>query len=67
MAYDQQTCWCDGCGVEITWGPLLKGERTYCCEECLQGWACRCRARQELEDDRRQSNAAAVPASYSQY
>ncbi len=34
--YDEMT-WCDGCGVEITWGPVLVDRRIYCCRECSQG------------------------------
>ena len=39
--YDEVT-WCDGCGVEITWGPVLVDSRAYCCRECSHGIPCRC-------------------------
>ena len=50
--YDEVT-WCDGCGVEITWGPMLVDRRTYCCRECSQGIPCRCGERMELDEDLR--------------
>ncbi|HRX02067.1 MAG: hypothetical protein KDI07_11305 [Anaerolineae bacterium] len=33
---------CDGCGVEVTWTPVLRGEKTFCCQQCAQGLACEC-------------------------
>ncbi len=44
---------CDGCGVEITWSPVIKGHKVYCCRDCSDGLACNCGERMELEDDRR--------------
>ena len=48
--YDEVT-WCDGCGVEITWGPVFVDSRTYCCRECSQGIPCRCGERMELDEE----------------
>jgi hypothetical protein len=45
--------WCDGCGAEITWAPVLRDERDYCCEDCAEGRPCRCGERMELPDERR--------------
>jgi hypothetical protein len=28
---------CDGCGVEITWVPILSDGRRYCCALCTRG------------------------------
>jgi hypothetical protein len=53
MARYLDTIWCDGCGVEILWSPVLHGARDYCCEDCGRGWPCECGARQEQEDERR--------------
>jgi hypothetical protein len=53
MANYADTRWCDGCGVEITWGPVRQGNRIYCCTDCQKGMRCECAARLELEDDRR--------------
>ena len=33
---------CDGCGVEITWAPVVVKRRMYCCHDCAQGRACEC-------------------------
>jgi hypothetical protein len=30
MAKYAETRWCDGCGVEITWAPVLLGNRICC-------------------------------------
>jgi hypothetical protein len=63
MARVGDTCWCDGCGVEITWGPVVANHRIYCCIECQQGRPCSCGERQELEEDRRRS-ADSAPVVY---
>jgi hypothetical protein len=34
--------WCDECGVEITWTPVVIGYRTYCCHDCAMGLECDC-------------------------
>jgi len=31
---------CDGCGVEITWAPILAEGRRYCCALCAAGGDC---------------------------
>ncbi len=33
---------CDGCGVEMTWTPVLVGGRRYCCALCAGGADCNC-------------------------
>jgi len=33
---------CDGCGVEITWTPVLARGRRYCCARCAAGSECQC-------------------------
>ncbi len=50
--YDEMT-WCDGCGVEITWGPVLVEGRIFCCLECSKGIPCRCGERMELDEEQR--------------
>lgn len=47
---------CDNCGVEITWSPIVDGKRHYCCNDCQQGLVCECGSRLELDDDRREDN-----------
>ncbi len=44
------TVWCDGCGVEITWAPVKSGQRLYCCQDCADGYECNCGARMEEDD-----------------
>jgi len=50
--------WCDGCGVEIRWSPVVitgkepMDKSYYCCQDCSQGLRCRCRERMEIGEDR---------------
>ncbi len=60
--YDEMT-WCDGCGVEITWGPVLVDRRIYCCRECSQGIPCACGERMELDEEQRSIGVASTPAN----
>lgn len=59
MSRSEGVVWCDGCGVEITWAPLVKpgtgplDKHDYCCEDCFRGLRCRCSERAEMDDDRR--------------
>ena len=53
MARYQDTLWCDGCGVEVTWGALVQGKRIYCCQDCLEGLGCDCANRIEFDEERR--------------
>ena len=53
MTWNDETVWCDGCGVEITWAPVAVGEHTHCCHECTQDLPCACGERMEMEDERR--------------
>lgn len=52
MSNIERTIFCNGCGVEITWSPIIQGERRYCCQDCLHGRGCTCATRQDLDDDR---------------
>lgn len=62
MSNIEQTVFCHGCGVEITWSPVIKGHRRYCCEDCLHGRGCTCATRQDFDDDRRPTpNASNTP------
>ena len=45
------TVWCSGCGVEITWGPVLAHGRRFCCRECSEGERCDCGVRMEIVED----------------
>jgi hypothetical protein len=53
MSHYLDTVWCDGCGIEILWSPVVKGKSEYCCEDCMIGLPCRCGERQEWDDERR--------------
>jgi hypothetical protein len=49
---------CDGCGVEISWAPVVKRAANstrlyhYCCQDCLDERECTCAERLELEEER---------------
>ena len=49
----ESTIWCDKCGVEILWGPIVINQRNYCCQSCFEGLQCKCSERMEMDDDRR--------------
>jgi hypothetical protein len=59
MSRSEGVIWCDGCGVEINWAPLvkfssgMKEKSDYCCEECYSGFSCQCGERMEMEDEHR--------------
>jgi hypothetical protein len=53
MEREDNTVWCEGCGVEVIWGPTIVDKRYYCCPECADGLQCDCGVRMEMEDDRR--------------
>ncbi|HLF90461.1 MAG TPA: hypothetical protein VI451_16045 [Anaerolineales bacterium] len=61
MSNIEQTIFCDGCGVEIFWGPVVKGNKQYCCQDCLAGRPCQCGERQEMEDDRLSRSTPSYP------
>lgn len=72
MGSVEETIFCDGCGVEITWSPVIvhpsgkglaayaKKPRRYCCLACAKGLPCHCAERMELEDERRLSSLPLV-------
>jgi hypothetical protein len=59
MSRVEGVVWCDNCGVEITWAPLVQVGTVHhhllhiCCQECLEGNPCRCAERMELEEIRK--------------
>jgi hypothetical protein len=53
MSRVDNTIYCDGCGVEITWSPIIIERRDYCCQDCLEVRPCKCGERTELDEDRR--------------
>jgi hypothetical protein len=50
MVRIDETVWCAGCGVELTWGPVMVGKDRYCCQECAQGLKCNCGVRMEIDE-----------------
>lgn len=48
----ENTLFCDGCGVEVIWAPVVSGNRYYCCQDCRDGLECSCGERMEFEDER---------------
>ncbi len=42
MARRPHKIWCDECGVEITWTPVVIDNRRYCCQDCAVGLECDC-------------------------
>lgn len=51
MRKDEKTIWCDGCGAEITWGPIVARNRIYCCEDCVHRISCDCGYRMEFDEE----------------
>ncbi len=49
----EDTVFCDGCGVEILLAPViikLHDRLEYCCEDCAQGYECKCGERIEIDE-----------------
>jgi len=60
----EDTIWCDGCGVEILWTPVIAKRRDFCCEGCRDGIPCECGEREELDEyQRTQGQGAATETS----
>ena len=53
MTWYEEMVWCDGCGAEITLGPVLAEGYKYCCRDCSQGILCRCGERMEFNEELR--------------
>ncbi len=76
MAKIQDSVFCDGCGIEVTWTPYyqnpahnIPGVRRseYCCQDCAQGYRCRCGERMLLEEDRRKEPEQAYTAGMDRF
>ncbi len=59
MSRIENTIWCDGCGEEISWVPLMSGGHHYCCQNCLDGLPCKCYQWSELDLSRRDQESGA--------
>ena len=51
MARAENTIWCDNCGAEITWSPIIHGKHEFCCSDCYEGRGCDCGVRMEGYQD----------------
>jgi hypothetical protein len=51
MAKRFHRIWCDECGVEITWTPVVIDHRHYCCHDCAVGLECDCDSLGTLWED----------------
>jgi hypothetical protein len=66
MSEDEDSIWCDGCGIEIRWRPLIAGKFVFCCTDCLHGYHCDCLDGLDIEDERREGKSIAnIAADYS--
>lgn len=70
MARIEGVVHCDGCGVEITWSPVVVRTATgqiqlrqseYCCADCADGRPCRCSERMEFDDETRERGKISIP------
>lgn len=48
---------CDGCGVEITWMPVIVESKQYCCQDCAEGRVCEC----DFPAEEQRSQQAGIP------
>jgi hypothetical protein len=55
MVRIDETIWCVGCGVELTWSPVMVGRDRYCCQDCAHGLKCICGVRMEIDEGDRGS------------
>ena len=46
---------CDGCGVEVTWAPIVVDHQRFCCQDCAEGRSCECDYPPEEERGAQQS------------
>ena len=64
MTAIEGTIFCNNCGVEITWAPIVVKGCHFCCHDCLNHLQCECGDRMEFEEERRQSeNIPVIPGS----
>ncbi|HEX6305087.1 MAG TPA: hypothetical protein VFZ76_12915 [Anaerolineales bacterium] len=52
MSRFKDTTWCDNCGGEIAWVPIVVGSQHYCCRDCLDGYRCECASLMDLDEER---------------
>jgi hypothetical protein len=68
MAHIEGVIFCDGCGAEINWAPVIirTRQRTlkYCCEDCAHEIPCECGEHMLLGDEVRASRAHSLANQY---
>ena len=62
MSWYEEMTWCDSCGVEITWAPVILEGRVFCCRDCAEGRVCQCDSPPEEEH---KGSDAVVQVSYA--
>jgi hypothetical protein len=66
MSEEEDSIWCDGCGIEIRWRPLTAGKFVFCCTDCLYERHCDCLDGLDIEDERRGGKSIAnIATDYS--
>jgi hypothetical protein len=63
MMRTEDTIWCEGCGAEITWGPVVFHRRIYCCQECTRRLPCECGDRMDIDEEIRSQNTKSLVSS----
>jgi TRASH domain-containing protein len=65
MARIESDVFCDGCGAEITWAPVIVNTKfrvfEYCCVDCAHDIPCNCGERMMLGDELRSRKAITLP------
>lgn len=56
MTRNEYSVFCEGCGAEILWSPVVVVSRSgekhdYCCEACRDGLVCNCGVRMEVSEE----------------
>jgi hypothetical protein len=68
--FDDKSLICDGCGAEITWGPVVLHDKTgsnqsrncyFCCADCADNRPCQCGERMEFDDETREHGKIFTP------
>lgn len=61
MVKIEESVFCDGCGVEILVAPVARDSQVYCCDDCAEGYECKCAETVEIEDPRRADRGVDSP------
>lgn len=56
MTRNQDGVFCEGCGTEILWSPVVEvspsgAKHDYCCQACRDGLECDCGVRMEVTQE----------------